>query len=88
MVERKQDTLKVLSCVRMNFISVSDIQSMFNYACIESREDAQDLLRCILCIKEEREFVIIGASPENFKVSIPFSLSLLLFFETHVEKMF
>ncbi|XP_034239153.1 kelch-like protein 12 isoform X2 [Thrips palmi] len=65
MVERKSDTLKALSCVRMNFISVSDIQTMFNYACIENREDAQDLLRCILCIKEERQFAILHQSPEQ-----------------------
>lgn len=67
MVERKPDTLKALSCVRMNFISVSEIQSMFNYACIQHREDAQDLLRCILSIKEGRQFVIFDKCQEEIK---------------------
>lgn len=86
MVERKPDTLKALSCVRMNSISVSDIHSMFNYACIEHRKDAQDLLRCILCIKEGREFVTLVKSTEKINVSgiIKFSLEHIYCFRCKI----
>ncbi|KAE8746421.1 hypothetical protein FOCC_FOCC006916 [Frankliniella occidentalis] len=49
--DRKSETLDALSCIRMRYISISDLKSMLHYTCVESCDEAHLLIKCVLCIR-------------------------------------
>lgn len=83
MSERRPQTLRALSCVRLSFVPVSDIRNMLNYACVDNCKEAQKLLQCVICIKEGRLFAEEegeGSSAE-VQVSIAFFYICIFMFQ-------
>ncbi|KAJ9578774.1 hypothetical protein L9F63_004982 [Diploptera punctata] len=54
-LQRSRYLNKVLECIRYCDISVSDIRTMFLYPFINEDLECQQILKCILCIKEGKE---------------------------------